>query len=120
MNQHEKINYIELPAINIETTKRFFENAFAWTFVDYGPEYTAFSNQGLNGGFYKSEQSASTDNGSALIVFYSNNLAETQSKIELAGGDIIKPIFDFPGGKRFHFTDPNKNEYAVWSDAADK
>ena len=120
MNQHEKINYIELPAINIEITKRFFEQVFAWTFIDYGAEYTAFSNQGLDGGFYKSDKSASTENGSALVVFYSNNLAETQSKIEAAGGDIIKPIFEFPGGKRFHFTDPNKNEYAVWSDAAGK
>jgi len=120
MNQHEKINYIELPAINIEITKHFFEQVFAWTFIDYGAEYTAFSNQGLDGGFYKSDKSASTENGSVLVVFYSNNLAETQSKIEAAGGDIIKPIFEFPGGKRFHFTDPNKNEYAVWSDATGK
>jgi uncharacterized protein len=120
MNQHEKINYLELPARNIEATKRFFETAFAWTFVDYGPEYTAFSNQGLDGGFYKSDKSSSTDNGSALIVFYSNDLEKTQSKIEAAGGTIIKPIFEFPGGRRLHFTDPNNNEYAVWSDTATK
>jgi len=116
MNQHEKINYVEFPAKNIATTKRFFEQAFGWSFVDYGPEYTAFSNQGLDGGFYKSELSASTQTGSALIVFYSNALEETQTKIEGAGGTIIKPIFEFPGGRRFHFADPNKNEYAVWSD----
>jgi len=120
MNQHEKINYVELPAKNIEATKRFFEKALAWKFVDYGPEYTAFSNQGLDGGFYKSDKSSSTDNGSALIVFYSNNLETTQSKIKAAGGTIIKPIFEFPGGRRFHFTDPNKNEYAVWSDIVTK
>jgi len=116
MNQHEKINYIEFPAKNIQTTKSFFKKVFNWTFVDYGPEYTAFSNQGLDGGFYKSELSSSTSNGSALIVFYSDNLEQTQSKIEAAGGSIIKPIFEFPGGRRFHFTDPNNNEYAVWSD----
>ena len=116
MNQHEKINYVEFPAKNIATTKRFFEQAFGWSFVDYGPEYTAFSNQGLDGGFYKSELSASTQTGSALIVFYSKALEETQAKIESAGGTIIKAIFEFPGGRRLHFTDPNKNEYAVWSD----
>jgi len=116
MNQHEKINYVEFPAIDIEATKAFFKKAFDWSFVDYGPEYSAFSDQGLDGGFYKSNQSSSTENGSALIVFYSSNLEQTQSRIEAAGGTIIKPIFEFPGGRRFHFSDPNKNEYAVWSD----
>ena len=118
MHQHEKINYLELPAKNIEATKRFFIKAFAWTFVDYGEEYSAFSNQGIDGGFYKSDKSSCTDNGCALIVFYSNTLQQTQAKIEAAGGAITKPIFEFPGGKRFHFTDPGNNEYAVWSDTA--
>ena len=116
MNEHEKINYVEFPAKDIEATKAFFNSAFGWTFVDYGPEYTAFSNEGLDGGFYKSDLSVSTEAGSALIVFYSKNLERTQSKIENAGGTIIKPIFSFPGGRRFHFGDPNGNEYAVWSD----
>lgn len=116
MNEHEKINYVELPAKNIELVKAFFTSVFGWSFVDYGPDYTAFSNQGLDGGFFKSDLSVSTENGSALIVFYSKNLEETRSKIENAGGSIIKPIFSFPGGRRFHFSDPNGNEYAVWSD----
>ena len=97
-------------------SKQFFSAVFGWSFTDYGPEYTAFSNAGLDGGFYKSEQSTSTDNGSALIVFYSETLESTQQKILDAGGSILKPIFSFPGGRRFHFTDPNGNEYAVWSD----
>ncbi len=116
MNIHGKINYVEFPAKNIEATKAFFHAAFDWSFVDYGPEYTAFSNEGLDGGFYQSELSASTNHGSALIVFYSKEIEETQSKIESAGGKIIKPLFPFPGGRRFHFSDPNGNEYAVWSD----
>ena len=116
MNEHEKINYVEFPAKDIEATKAFFNSAFGWTFVDYGPEYTAFSNEGLDGGFYKSDLSVSTEAGSALIVFYSMDLERTQSKIENAGGTIIKPIFLFPGGRRLHFGDPNENEYAVWSD----
>ena len=76
----------------------------------------AFSNAGMEGGFFKSDHFASTENGSALIVFYSRQLEKTQEKIERAGGKIIKPIFSFPGGRRFHFSDPSNNEYAVWSD----
>jgi len=116
MNIHEKINYIELPAKDIEATKTFFTIAFGWSFTDYGPEYTAFSDEGIDGGFFKSELNASTEKGSALVVFYSEKLEETQSKIERAGGSIIKPAFSFPGGSRFHFCDPNGNEFAVWSD----
>ena len=116
MNEHEKINYVEFPSKDIAVTKSFFETVFQWSFTDYGPAYTAFSNAGLEGGFFKSDQASCTDKGSALIVFYSNNLAQTQQKIEDAGGKIIKPIFAFPGGRRFHFSDPNGNEYAVWSD----
>jgi len=116
MNEHEKINYVEFPAKNIEATKDFFTAVFNWSFVDYGPEYTAFSNEGLDGGFSKSDLTVSTKIGSALIIFYSNDLEKTQSKIESAGGSIIRPIFSFPGGRRFHFSDPNGNEYAVWSD----
>ncbi len=116
MNEHEKINYIEFPAKDIEAAKTFFNEVFNWSFEDYGPEYAAFSNQGIDGGFYKSELNVSTENGSALIVFYSQSLEKTQSKIIAAGGEILKPIFPFPGGRRFHFTDPNRNEYAVWSD----
>ncbi len=116
MDKHEKINYVEFPSRNIETTKAFFTEVFDWTFVDYGPEYSSFSNSGIDGGFFKSELIATTKNGSALMVFYSKKLEDTQSKIVNTGGSIIKPIFPFPGGRRFHFTDPNGNEYAVWSD----
>jgi predicted enzyme related to lactoylglutathione lyase len=116
MNEHEKINYVEFPAKDIAATKNFFSSVFGWQFTDYGPEYTAFSNAGLEGGFYKADLNASSEKGGALIVFYSEALESTQAKIEGAGGSIIKPIFSFPGGRRFHFTDPNGNEYAVWSD----
>jgi predicted enzyme related to lactoylglutathione lyase len=67
MPAHEKINYVEFPASELERTKAFFHAAFEWSFVDYGPEYTAFSDQGLDGGLYKSELKATTEHGSALI-----------------------------------------------------
>jgi len=116
MPDHEKIDYVEFPAKDLTLAKDFFTAAFGWVFTDYGPEYTAFAYEGLEGGFFKSDLSVSTDAGSALIVFYSKDLESTQSKVEDAGGGIIKPIFAFPGGRRFHFADPNGNEYAVWSD----
>ncbi len=116
MNEHETINYIELPATDMEASKYFFKTVFNWSFIDYGPEYTAFSNAGITGGFFQSNLNTSTENGSALIIIYSNNLEETLNKIISAGGSIIKPIFTFPGGRRFHFTDPSNNEFAVWSE----
>lgn len=116
MHEHEKINYVEFPAKDMEATKAFFTAVFGWSFEDFGPDYTAFSNEGLDGGFFKSDLTVSTATGSALIVFYSHALEQTQAKIEQAGGFILKPIFSFPGGRRFHFGDPNGNEYAVWSE----
>ena len=92
MNEHEKINYVEFPAKDIEATKTFFNTVFGWSFVDYGPEYAAFSNEGLDGGFFQSDLIVSTKNGSALIVFFSNKLESTRSKIEKAGGSIITHI----------------------------
>jgi predicted enzyme related to lactoylglutathione lyase len=104
-----------LPSRDIEASKQFFRSVFNWSFIDYGPEYSAFSNVGIDGGFYKSALRATTDNGSALVVFFSEALEQTQQKITDSGGTIIKPIFSFPGGRRFHFCDPAGNEYAVWS-----
>ena len=116
MDNHEKINYVEYPARDIMATKAFFAKAFAWSFEDYGPEYTSFSDSGIAGGFYKAEQSARVETGSALIVLYSKDLESSYSKVVEAGGVILKEIFSFPGGRRFHFSEPSGNEFAVWSE----
>jgi hypothetical protein len=115
MNISDKINYVEFPGRDIQATKAFFANVFGWTFEDFGPEYTSFSNQGIDGGFIRSELSSSTESGSALVVLYSDALESLQTRIEQAGGTIVRPIFPFPGGHRFHFTEPSGNELAVWS-----
>jgi predicted enzyme related to lactoylglutathione lyase len=116
MNVPNKINYIEIPAKDLVATKAFFGEVFGWSFTDFGPEYSSFNDQGVDGGFFKSDLTVSTNSGSALIVFYSDNLEIVQEKVITAGGSVIKPIFSFPGGHRFHFSDPNGNEYAVWSE----
>jgi len=116
MSNHHKINYVEFPAKNMYKTKMFFAEVFGWKFQDYGPEYCAFFESGMDGGFFKSDQVCNADAGSTLIVLYSDNLEQSQEAIEQAGGSIKKAIFEFPGGKRFHFCDPNGNEFAAWSD----
>lgn len=111
--QNNHINYIEFKAKDLEAIKKFYQVAFAWTFTDYGPTYVSFSESGLAGGFEQSEEPVI--NG-ALVVLYHDNLEEIQANIQKAGGTISKAIFSFPGGRRFHFTDPSGNELAVWSD----
>lgn len=117
MNEHEKLNYVEFPSPDLRSTKAFFEKVFGWSFVDYGPEYTSFTGQGLDGGFFKADMRSSAADGAALLVFFSNDLEHTLAKVTEAGGTIVKPTFSFPGGRRFHFTEPSGNEFAVWSDA---
>ena len=117
MSNHEKVNYIELPAKDLVAAKQFFSELFNWTFTDFGPEYTAFANSGIDGGFFKADLASVASRGSALIVLYSDDLESTLTKIEArSDAEISQPIFHFPGGRRFHFIDPNGNEFAVWSD----
>jgi uncharacterized protein len=119
MNLHEKLNYVEFPSRDLALTKAFFSQAFGWAFTDHGPEYTAFSDEGLDGGFYHSDKISSAQAGAALVIFYSAQLEETQTKVEQAGGIISTPTFSFPGGRRFHFIEPSGSEFAVWSDPAE-
>jgi len=116
MSQHHSINYLEIPVRDLAATKTFFTHAFGWTFQDYGPEYSCFLHVGIAGGFYQVNSQFTLAKGSPLIVIYSQDLLASQALIIAAGGEIIKPIFDFPGGQRFHFTDVNGNEYGVWSE----
>ncbi len=116
MPAHEKLNYVEFPACDLAATKQFFQTVFGWSFSDYGPDYTAFAGQGLDGGFFTSSYRSRSNQGSALLVFYSQDLAATLRKVEAAGGEILQPIYAFPGGRRFHFAEPSGNEFAVWSE----
>ncbi|WP_420399113.1 VOC family protein [Flagellimonas sp.] len=111
--ENSRINYVELKTNDIEKVKAFYQQAFGWTFTDFGPTYTAFSNSGLEGGFELTE--GEVING-ALVVLYHEDLSEIQDKVVDAGAEICRPIFSFPGGRRFHFKDPVGNELAIWSD----
>jgi len=118
MPSNMKIDYIELPASDFASQQSFFESVFGWSFTSYGEGYHAFSDGRIDGGFYKSDLTSSADSGAALVVFYAEVLEGVEEKVVAAGGTISTPVFEFPGGRRFHFNDPHGNEYAVWSDKA--
>ena len=116
MSQREhdrRIDYIEFAVADVAAAKRFYGTVFGWKFTDYGPDYTSFDDGRITGGFRRTER---TQKGSVLIVIFAMDLAAAEAKVRKAGGLIVKPVFDFPGGRRFHFTDPSGNELAIWSD----
>lgn len=113
MREDGKIDYVEFPAGGVAAVKAFYGAAFGWRFTDYGPTYCAFEGAGLDGGF-------DADAGrpvQPLVVLYARDLEAMQARVEAAGGAIVRPIYGFPGGRRFHFTDPSGVELAVWSES---
>lgn len=110
-NNH--IDYIEFTAANLEAVKRFYSSCFGWKFTDYGPDYTAFENSGIMGGFREAPEPPPAG---TLVILFHKDLDAVQAAIRAAGGKITIDTFTFPGGKRFHFEDPAGNALAVWSD----
>jgi len=109
-----RVDYLEFLAGDIPKVKSFYESAFGWAFTDYGPDYTSFNDGRLSGGFTKDKPSAS---GAPLTVIFADDLEAAAERVRQAGGKIVRPTYPFPGGRRFHFTDPAGNELAVWTDA---
>jgi len=112
----KRIDYIEINVLDMEEAKRFYGGVFGLKFQDWGPDYASFNDGRLDGGLRKVDK---VDQGGPLIVFYSIALESIRDAIRDAGGDIVQDIFEFPGGRRFHFTDPSGNLLAVWSDPKD-
>ena len=112
--RHFKIDNIEFNVSDISRSKAFFGAVFGWTFTDYGPTYSEFSDGQLTGGFTTCEPVRS---GGPLIIIHADNLTPVAHAITNAGGQIIRPEFPFPGGTRFHFTDLDGYEWAVWTEA---
>jgi uncharacterized protein len=110
-NNH-KINYIEFVSTDIALTKKFYSAVFGWGFEDWGPEYVSFSGAGVDGGF---RAGAASEEG-PLVILYATDLAATEKAVIAAGGRITVPVFEFPGGRRFHFADGVGNVLAVWSE----
>jgi predicted enzyme related to lactoylglutathione lyase len=116
MDQTNKIFYIEFQAPDLGKTRAFFETVFGWTFTDYGPDYTSFADGRIAGGFFRSDKFATAAAGSALVVIQHPQLEETLKRVVDHGGKITREIFSYPGGRRFHFTEPGGNELSVCAD----
>ncbi len=114
MKRTGKLDYLEMPSTagTLDSVKAFYSAAFGWSFTDYGPTYSAFD-EGLEGGFQTDAAEASPR---PLPILYAEDLDRMLADVEAAGGRIVKPIFAFPGGRRFHFLDPAGNELAVWGE----
>jgi len=115
---HHAINYVEFAATDVAAAKKFYSAVFGWSFVDYGPEYASFdpSAAGVAGGFYKTDPHEEPPKTAPLVVIYSADLSGTEAAIKAAGGTVVVPTFEFPGGRRFHFSDGVGNVLAVWSE----
>ena len=110
MREDGKIDYIEFPAKDLGAAKRFYATAFGWGFVDYGPDYAAFEGAAMDGGL-------NSDGAvpAPLVILYARDLEAMEARVKAAGGEIVREIRSFPGGRRFHFRDPAGNVLGVWS-----
>lgn len=115
-NTDKTINYIEFPLIDAAATKRFYATVFGWTFQDWGPNYVSFAGAGVEGGF-NGEAGTPVNSPGVLVVLYAHDLEATFQAVKDAGATILRDTYAFPGGRRFHFADPNGNELAVWTEA---
>lgn len=115
ISRERRLDYVEFASRDPAASRAFFEQVFAWTFQDYGPDYTAFDDGRLQGGFFRGAPQT-TGGGAPLLVIYADRLAPVVEAVSAHGGSIVKPVFSFPGGSRFQFIEPGGNELAVWSE----
>jgi len=111
---HHGIDYIEVSVTDMAEARRFYEAAFGWKFNDYGPEYSGIQKPGGEAGGLR--LAAEVSGGGPLVILYSADLDASVQSVRDAGGQVVTEPFEFPGGRRFHFTDPSGNELAVWSE----
>ncbi|USI99924.1 VOC family protein [Xanthomonas prunicola] len=113
--RERRIDYVEFASVDPDASRAFFEMVFGWRFQAYGPDYLAFNDGRLDGGFYRAAAPAPAEGG-PLVVLYADDLAPVLERVRVAGGEIVKPVFGFPGGSRFHFREPGGTTLAVWSE----
>ena len=108
-----QIDYLEIPAPDMEQAKRFYQEVFGWTLQDFGGDYCCFGCGGFTGAFSSDRKVCESG---PLIVIHVDDVDATMQRITSAGGEELVPKFSFPGGFRAHFRDPNGNELSVWSE----
>jgi uncharacterized protein len=110
------IDYVEMSSSDLTATKNFFTGLFGWSFQEYGPEYAAFDDGRMTGGFFAAEKTWNAESAGPLVVFYSPELEPILADVQRLGGEVTRDIFEFPGGRRFHFAAPGSGEFAIWSE----
>ena len=113
--QHHTIDYVELGVTDLAQTRAFYEQAFGWEFVDYGPSYAGIRGPGGDGEVGGLDAARSPASGGVLVLLYSDDLEASVADVRAAGGTVLVDPYEFPGGRRFHFVDPSGNELGVWS-----
>lgn len=113
-------DYVEISVTDMHVARDFYAAAFGWSFTDYGDAYsgirTAAEAEGDEaGGLVLTE---TVTRGGPLVLLYSDDLDDTLDRVTAAGGIVVNEPYEFPGGRRFHFTDPSGNELGVWSPLA--
>jgi uncharacterized protein len=111
---HTRSTTFEIAVTDIDVAKAFYASAFGWSLLDYGPDYAGIQGDGKEVGGLRRDSEVRA--GGPLVIIYSEDLEGSVEAVTAAGGTILKPIYAFPGGRRFHFADPASNELAVWSD----
>jgi hypothetical protein len=106
-----RLNYVELPAKDIAKAKHFYQSAFGWSLTDFGPTYASTTTVDVDIGL---QADAAEAPSAPLPIIHVDNLDAAVAAVTKAGGKITKPIFAFPGGRRFHARDTSGNEIAVW------
>ncbi len=118
MRHEGRIDYVEIPATDIDQTRAFLEQMFGWEFQEWGADYYSFNDGSLDGGLRRAGESAPASG--VLLVFYSQDLERDYERVKELGATISQEIFDFPGGRRFHFVEPAGTEFAIWASAEEK
>jgi predicted enzyme related to lactoylglutathione lyase len=113
--RHHIIDYVESASADPQAMCDFFESTLGWSFECFGPDCIAFHGAGLEGGIYCADMASRSADRGALIVFYSCDFEASEALVLSHGASIIKPVFDFAGGRRFQFAEPTGNEFAFWS-----
>ena len=114
MREEGRIDYVEIPVTDLVKTREFFSELFGWSFQEWGADYFSFSDGRMDCGLRRAEEAAPATG--VLLIFYSENLERDRERVKELGATISQDIFDFPGGRRFHFVDPVGTEFAIWSD----
>lgn len=118
MRDEGRIDYVEIAVTDLDRTRGFFEQLYGWAFQEWGPDYYSFSDGRLDGGFRRAAGPAPASG--VLLVFYSQDLERDHARVRELGAAISQEIFEFPGGRRFHFVEPGGTEFAIWTGTEDE